>query len=324
MKRLLLTAALASAAAVGPAGCGTVPATGQRAFMLMSWDDERNIGAQAAPEFTEQFGGKVQDTALQEYLEGVGMPMTMVVEPGVPSLDWEFTLLDSEVVNAFALPGGKIFMTRGLAERLENEAQMAGVLGHEIGHVTARHGNQRMSKHLGFNLALAVGTVAWGVADEESFQRYGQIGVPAVMVGGNLVLLKYGREEEIEADMLGMRYMSRVGYDPAAQADVMRILGGESAGGRPPEWLSTHPYPETRIDRIGQLLRSEYAHTQGNPDYQTYERRYRDRFLTPLADYVRRQAGAGPQRSPVAQAAFSLDNPATWCGHCAAEAHAAD
>lgn len=228
-----------------PVGCTTNPATGERILTLYSWEDEKEMGASAAAGLADQFGGEVEATIPSDYVRTVGMKLTTGVEQGVPDLDWEFTLLNTDVINAFALPGGKIFFTRGLAERLEDEAEMAGVLGHEIGHVTARHGNQRISTQIGFN-ALLVGTaVAVGVADEDSSVRqYGQVAVPGLAIGGNLVLLKYGRDDESEADMLGMRYMARAGYDPSGQLRVMQVLQeASSGGGAPPNGSQHTPSP---------------------------------------------------------------------------------
>lgn len=285
MPRLLACLALL-VAGLAQLGCSTNPATGTRSLTLLSWDEERRMGAEAAPQFTAEFGGPVPDEQLQAYVTRVGQNLVEQVEPGVPDLDWEFTLLDSEVINAFALPGGKVFITRGLARRFENESQLAGVLGHEIGHVTARHGNQRMSKQIGFNILIGAAAVGVGIADSDSdVRRYGQYAVPAIAVGGNVVLLKYGRDEETQADLLGMRYMARAGYHPAGQREVMEILAeasGASAGARPPEWLSTHPFPETRIDRINQVLAERYPDADTNPAYTRGEQAYQSQFLARL------------------------------------------
>ena len=140
-------------------GCTTNPATGAKSFTLLSWEEEKQMGAQAAAGLAEQFGGEVGDTISSDYVREVGQKLLTGIEPGVPDLDWEFTLLNDDLINAFALPGGKVYITRGLAEKLENEAEMAGVLGHEIGHVTARHGNQRISKQIGFNAVLGAAAV---------------------------------------------------------------------------------------------------------------------------------------------------------------------
>lgn len=266
-------------------GCSTNPATGARSFTLLSWEEEKQMGAEAAAGLAEQFGGEVNESISSEYVKEVGQKLLSGIEPGVPELDWEFTLLNDSLINAFALPGGKVYITRGLAEKLDNEAEMAGVLGHEIGHVTARHGNQRISKQIGFNAVLGVTAVAVGTSSSDSsLRKYGEVGLPAMAIGGNVVLLKYGRDEESEADMLGLRYMSRAGYDPIAQQRVMEVLLEASSGGaRQPEWLSTHPYPETRVERVKQLLAEQYPDRATNPNYELYAERYKSRMLDRLA-----------------------------------------
>lgn len=290
-------------------GCTTNPATGKQSFTLYSWEDEKQMGTEAAAGLAEQFGGEVEATLPSEYVRTVGMKLVTGIESGVPNLDWEFTLLNTDVINAFALPGGKVFFTRGLAAKLSDEAEMAGVLGHEIGHVTARHGNQRISKQIGFN-ALLVGTaVAVGVADNDTaVGRYGQVAVPGLAIGGNLVMLKYGRDDESEADMLGMRYMARTGYDPSGQLRVMQVLQDASGGGGGmPEWLSTHPFPETRIEQIKRILREQYPDADDTSRYVVRAEAYRDQMLQPLS-----QLPPAPKTQPTTL----LDNPALWCGHC--------
>jgi len=291
---------------LSPSGCTTNPATGERVLTLYSWEQEKQMGAEAAAGLAEQFGGEVEATIPSQYVREVGMKLAAGVEEGVPDLDWEFTLLDTDVINAFALPGGKIFFTRGLAAKLSTEAQMAGVLGHEIGHVTARHGNQQISKQIGFNAALVGAAAAVGLSDEGSDVRtYGQAAVPALAIGGNLVLLSYGREAELEADMLGMRYMVRASYAPEALLGVMEVLRDASGGATQPEWLSTHPHPASRIAEIEEYLESEYAYTFNNAAYQIDEEAYERNMLQPL----RRLPAPDEQRS-------LLDAPALWCGHC--------
>lgn len=282
--RLAACAALILAA-VAQVGCTTNPATGARSLTLLSWEEEKAMGAEAAPQFTAEYGGPVPDEAVQRYVDEVGRRLVAQIEPGVPSdLAWEFTLLDSSVINAFALPGGKVFISRGLAERFTSEAQLAGVLGHEIGHVTARHANQRMSKQLGFNILMGAAAVGVGLADDDSdVRKYGQFAVPALAVGGNVVMLKYGRDEESQADVLGIRYMARAGYHPGAQREVMQILQeADGSGARPPEWLSTHPFPETRIQRLDKILAEQYPDADSNPGYTRAEQRYRTNMLDRL------------------------------------------
>ncbi len=283
IRRLLMTVCCLGAA--WQTACSTNPATGNRSLTLLSWEQEKAMGAEAAPQFTAEFGGPVESPQIQSYVDQVGRRLLAQIESDVPALDWEFTLLDSDVINAFALPGGKVFMTRGLASKLTNEAELAGVLGHEIGHVTARHGNQRMSKQIGFNILLGAAAVGVGIADDDSdVRKYGQYAVPAMAVGGNVVLLKYGRDEESQADALGMRYMARAGYNPSGQRQVMRVLASmdSGSGARPPEWLSTHPFPESRIERIDQILAEQYPDADTNPAYTDGEQAYKTSMLDPL------------------------------------------
>jgi predicted Zn-dependent protease len=301
-------------------GCSTNPATGKSTFALQSWGWERQVAAEAGPQFTEEFGGPVPDEQVQGYVRNIGERLTRAAleqaYTEVPELEWEYTVLDSAVLNAFALPGGKVYISRGLAEKFENEAQLAGVLGHEVGHVMARHGNQRISKQVLFNVGLAAGAVAVGVADDDSVvSQYGRYAIPALAIGGNVVMLSYGRDEELEADALGISYMVANGYDPAGQRQVMEILGAASAGAaRPPEWLSTHPASETRIRRIDEMLRGEYAYTQNSPEYGLFPERYRQRMLARLASLPPARHGASQG------AALDGAGPMLWCAHCREEA----
>ncbi|MEM1331113.1 MAG: M48 family metallopeptidase [Planctomycetota bacterium] len=305
-------------------GCATNPATGERFFSTMSWEQEIQLGEEAAPSLTEQFGGEVEDAELRRFTDRVGRDLLRGIEDGVPELEWEFTLLDSDVINAFALPGGKVFMSRGLAARMTNEAQFAAVMGHEIGHVTGRHGNRRMSQQVGFNVIVAALGIGVTAADEDSaFRKYGKYGLPVLAVGGNLVLLSYGRGDELEADMLGMRYMVRAGYDPVGAVEVQELLLEAAAGAsRPPEILSSHPSGQRRIRDLENLITSEYAYTQGNDDYRLFADRWRRGFLHRLPSNAE-----GPAASTNALAARTMSaerllaSPALWCAHCADGTH---
>lgn len=278
-----VAAALGMALLSGP-GCQTNPATGETFFTPLTPQQEAALGAQAAPGLTEQFGGGVENQQLQQYVTNIGQRLAAETEAYFPQLEWEFTLLDSPVINAFALPGGKVFITRGLAEKLTSEAQLAAVLGHEVGHVTAQHTARRVGQAAIFNAGLAVAGLAVGAADENSdLRQVGQYALPALAVGGNLIILKFGRDEEAQADYLGMRYMSKLGYDPRAQLQVMEILKAASGPSGQPEFLSTHPLPDTRIQRIEDLLNEEeFRATQNNPNYQMYPERYQREFLSVL------------------------------------------
>jgi predicted Zn-dependent protease len=305
----VLALLLALACASTLTACTINPATGKRILTFQTWDWERQTGLSVAPQMTQEYGGPVADSQAGAYVDEVGRKLLKGIEPGVPPLEWEFTLLDSSVINAFALPGGKVFFSRGLAERLSSEAEMAGVIGHEIGHVTARHANQRISQSLLIGAGVGAAAVVVGVADEDStLRQYGTLAVPALAVGSQLFQLKYGRDEELEADMLGIRYMSRAGYNPIGQRRVMQTLKAASGGAAQPEWLSTHPASDTRIERIDELFRGEFAQTQNNPAYVLNEIQYRSRMLERLARLGSPAHGG--------QASLELGPAVLWCAHC--------
>ena len=331
-------------------GCSTNPATGKRNLLLMSWGQEQSLADQAGPKFVEEFGGKTPDSIAQAYVKEIGSKLTnTAVEQAyaqIPDLDWDYTLLDSGVINAFALPGGKVFISRGLAEQLNNEAQIAGVIGHEIGHVMARHGNQRMTQTMGMNFILGGAAVLAGTADKKSdFSKYGKYAIPALAMGGNVVLLSYGRDDELEADSLGIQYMVANGWNPAGQRQVMEILKREAGGKAPPEWLSTHPASDSRILRINEMLKTKYAYTQNNTDYGFFPERYKVKMLDRLAllpppkQGSKPRADAGTMPHAVGGAAemrvsalglfdpdedFDLADPTTWCSECRARALRSD
>lgn len=259
--------------------CTTNPATGRSQFNFLGRDQEISIGEEGQREIVPQYGGAVASADLQSYVREIGMKMVPHVEGDYATLPWEFTLLDSEVINAFALPGGKVFITRGLASQLKSEAELAGVLGHEIGHVTAEHADKRVTNQLIFTGVLVGASIAAGRSSDDLVR----VGVP-VLVGasGTGFILKFGRDEEFESDELGIRYMTRAGYDPTGQVRVMEVLAEASKGPRPPQILSTHPYPEARVERAKRLIEREYPQTQGNPSYGLFQDRYQERMLTPL------------------------------------------
>ncbi|MEM9416105.1 MAG: M48 family metallopeptidase [Planctomycetota bacterium] len=241
------------------AGCTTNPATGRSQLLALSWEDEIQMGAEAAPQFLDQSGGQVGDRLVVEFVSQLGQELAAQSEN--PDLEWEFFVLDSAVINAFALPGGKVFISRGLLEKMTNEAQLAGVLGHEIGHVTARHGNERMTKAIGVQVLIA-GVAIGGAASDSEWGQYLGLGTAA---GGQLYLLKYSRSNETEADALGVRYMTNLGYNPVAQIQVMEILREAGGGGGGPEWLATHPAPDTRISDLEALITDDYPDYDASP-----------------------------------------------------------
>lgn len=324
-------------AALAITGCSVNPTTGRSQFNVLSMDEEVAMGEEAKSQLTDEYGGKVQNAALQAYVTRIGQALSQQTEADYPSLPWEFTLLDSDVINAFALPGGKVFMSRGLAEKLTTEAELAAVLGHEVGHVTARHSGQRVSQ----SLIVAGVVTAAGAAASGSDSDVVKAGVPLLVgAGGQGYILKFGRSQELEADALGVRYMVKLGYDPLGARMVQEVLQREAGAGGAPEFLSTHPYPESRIAQIDDLLKGEYAYTQNNPDFKLFKERYQGEFLSKLAavpadntatgalaaQQLRANLAAGlvpqgrPQNGRLAINASAMHQAASYCAHCAAAA----
>jgi predicted Zn-dependent protease len=225
--------------------CATNPVTGKRQLTLVSEAQEIELGRQAA-EQVEQSIGLVDDAPLQAYVNRVGT--ALAAESERPRLPWAFHVLDDPTPNAFALPGGFIFVTRGLMELMDSEAELASVLGHEIGHVTARHSVTQISRQQLAHLGLGLG----GILVPE-LQRVEQ----ALGAGLQLLFLKHGRDAERQADELGFDYARAEGYDASQIADVFAAL--ERIGDREnqsalPSWLATHPAPEERIQAANQRV----------------------------------------------------------------------
>jgi beta-barrel assembly-enhancing protease len=234
------------------------PVTGEKQRVAMSVDQEMALGLQAAPEMASKMGGDVDAGAdpRAALVDEVGRRLVRNSDarksPYVENFHFHL-LRDPKTINAFALPGGQVFITAGLLDRLDNEAQLAGVLGHEIGHVIARHSAQQMAKgQLGQILTVAVGV---GASDDRGGGRNAQM--VAAMVN-QMSQLRFSREDESQADHYGLKYMAQAGYDPSAMLDVMKILKEASHGSNPPEFLATHPLPETRLEQIQAELKEAY------------------------------------------------------------------
>ena len=219
--------------------------TGETQRVALSPGQEIALGLRAVPEMRQQFGGITADRAAQEMVERVGRRLVAASAAAKTNWKFQFTLLaDAKTVNAFALPGGPVFITEALYRRLTREDQLAAILGHEIGHVVARHGAEHMAKQQLTQQLAGAATVAAG--DYSA----GQV---AAMVG-QMVNMKYGRGDELESDALGVRFMLEAGYDPEAMIEVMKILSQASSGGRAPEFFSTHPNPDNRIAKIREAI----------------------------------------------------------------------
>jgi predicted Zn-dependent protease len=241
------------------AGCATNPATGEKQLSLIGERQEIELGRQASREVALTIG-LYDDARLQSYVERIGDSLAVLSER--PKLPWSFGVADDPSVNAFALPGGFIYVTRGILAHLNSEAELAGVLGHEIGHVTARHAVERMSTAQLANLGLGIGSIL-----SPEVARYSDL----ANVGLGLLFLKYSRDDERQADELGLRYAIRGGYDPRPMTAVFSTLERVSKlqeGGRLPNWLSSHPSPENRRE----LVAKQIAATNVNFNYAVVQR----------------------------------------------------
>jgi predicted Zn-dependent protease len=294
-RHIAMAASLAMTAA-----CATNPVTGRHEFSLMSEAQEIQIGQTQDVQVRKEMG-VYRDQGLQEYVSTIGLKLARASER--PNLPWHFTVVDSAAVNAFALPGGYIYVTRGIMPFLDSEAQLAGVLGHEIGHVTARHGAQQYSRAAGAQLGLIFGTIL--APQTRPFAQLGESGL-------GLLFLKYGRDDEDQADGLGVRYTSLSGWDPAGVPQMLTTLArieGASDEKGVPNWLSTHPAAEDRVQRVSAAV--QRAETGA------------DRFTTDRDGYLRRIDGLvygdNPDQGVVrgarflhAALRFTVDFPAGW------------
>jgi len=240
---MLQRGALSILCALGTAAaCATNPVTGKREFTLMSEAQEIAMGRESDAQVKAEMG-VYNDPDLQKYVSDIGLRLAKLSER--PSLPWQFTVVDQAAINAFALPGGFIYITRGILPFLDNEAELAGVLGHEIGHVTARHSVRQYTRTIGGVAVLG----ALGVFVPAA-RPFGQISQQAL----GLLFLRYGREDELQADQLGAGYEAAGGWDPAGVPGMLSTLGrlDEAAGDRKgvPNWLSTHPEPLARVTEI--------------------------------------------------------------------------
>ncbi|MCB0507544.1 MAG: M48 family metalloprotease [Bacteroidetes bacterium] len=229
--------------------CSVNPVTGKKQLSFMSETQEIAMGAENDPIVIAQFGLYPNDT-LQKFINEKGK--LMVAKSHRPDLDFKFRILDSDIINAFAIPGGYVYFTRGIMAHFNNEAQFAGVLGHEIGHITARHSSQQYTKQMLTQIA-----VMGGMIFSEKFRNMSE----QVMQGMQLLFLKFSRDDETEADVLGVKYSSAVGYDAKEMAEFFQTLKRvtEKEGARLPEFMSTHPDPGNRYNTVKKLA----------TDYQT-------------------------------------------------------
>ena len=248
------------------ASCATNPVTGESELSLIGEQEEIQMGREADRQVVSSMG-LVENAELAALVDETGQALAAVSER--PDLPWTFRIIDDPTVNAFALPGGFVYVTRGMLAHLESEAQLAGILGHEIGHVTARHSVNQLSRQQLASLGLGLGMVL--VPELRQFDQIAGLGM-------QLLFLKFGRDDERQSDELGVEYMTQLGYDPAELADVFGLLARKSQdeGGALPAWASTHPQPGERQSTI-LALADRY------PAAETVER---DAYLTRLDGLV--------------------------------------
>jgi predicted Zn-dependent protease len=238
------------------------PITDETQQVALSEEEEVALGLQAAPEMAQQHGGLHPDQELQAYLDQVCQRIIDNSEAG--DTEWPFEchlLADPELVNAFALPGGQLFITAALFNEIETEGQLAAVMAHEIGHVVGRHAAEQLAEQqLAQGLSGAAVVAAYDPENPNSGLSTAQL---AALISG-LVNLRYGREDELQSDRLGVQFMTEADYDPRAMVGLMEILAASSEGNRPPEFFSTHPNPDNRIELIWEAIDAEFP--QGVPE----------------------------------------------------------
>ena len=303
MKKLILYA-LFLCFAGSPAGCARNPVTGKRQIVLVSESQEIAMGQQSDPEVREEYG-VVENTALQDYIAVMGRRLVAVSHR--PGLEWHFTVVDSPVVNAFAIPGGYVYLTRGILAYLGNEAELAGVMGHEIGHVTARHSVRQITRQQLAQIGLGVGGVL-----SPTFGQFGSLAQSSV----GLVFLRFSRDDEREADRLGVEYAARAAYDPREVSNFFQVLGRLSqAGDREtiPGWLSTHPDPPERVEATRKLAQ-EWIQSLGLTEARMAVNR--DAFIRILDGTVfgndPREGFTEGSRFYHPELQFQIDVPAGW------------
>lgn len=272
-KTALIPVTLSLLGALALGACSANPATGKQSFTgFMSPEEEIRVGVQEHPKVLEQFGGELDDPKLAAYVQDLGYRLAQTSE--MPNLAWKFTIVNSPIINAFALPGGYIYVSRGLMGMASNEAELAGVLSHEIGHVTARHIAQRYSTaqaaNIGVNIIGVIGQAA----------GLGRAGGDLASLGATFMLQSFSREQESESDMLGVRYMTNLGYDPQGMVTFFEKLrasdvieakkaGKDEKSVDAVNLLSTHPRTKDRIEQSIDL-----AHKNGGATHMLNVDRY--------------------------------------------------
>jgi len=246
--RLIMAAAIALFSIISYFGSKQDnPITGETQYVNITPEQEIALGLQAAPQMAQEFGGEDENASDQAIVDQIGNNVLQGSPASRSPYQFEFHLLnDDQTINAFALPGGQIFITRALYDKLQTEGELAGVLGHEIGHVVARHSAEQIAKTQLTEGLTGAAVIATYDPNNPASANSAQV---AVLIG-QLINLKFGRDDELEADRYGVCFMNDTGYDPNEMISVMQILEASSSGNEPPEFFSTHPSPANRIQRI--------------------------------------------------------------------------
>jgi predicted Zn-dependent protease len=269
-------AAVAITSFLAVEGCSTNPVTGKSQLVLISEQEEVATGNQYYPITTQLSEGEVPHRDIQSLVKRVGMSMARISER--PNLPWDFNVVDSNQPNAYALPGGKISITRGLVSKMQTEDQLASVLAHEIGHVTAKHAVVSASRQQLLGAVLGVGGA---VLETTGTPGAGAIQL-ASQIGATLLVQKYSRDQERQSDELGLKYMTAAGYNPRAFVDTMEIL--QAAARQEPSKFETlftsHPVTSERIQTAQERLASGYVEAQNRPMHTDEFRR----AVAPLKD----------------------------------------
>ena len=261
-------------------GCSTNPLTGKRSLMLLSEAEEVQLGQQAAPETAGELGGPYGDPVIKAYVQGVGRKVAAEALKVSYDYPYTFDVLDTDMVNAFALPGGPVFVTRGLLFEMQDESQLAGVLAHEVTHVAAQHSAQRISKAVGAEFILSVLKAAAGKGESADGGESTAGNIAKIAAG--LISLKYSRDDETEADLYGVGFMVRAGYQPTGMVRVMEMFERmeQEAGSGGSEFLRTHPNPKNRAGAIREAIDEKHPGAATDPKLTVGRETYQQKVLS--------------------------------------------
>ncbi len=231
-------------------GCAINPITGEEEIMFFPERDDIAIGQKYAPEIEKELGGRIDNPQLQNYIDFVGQKVARVSHS--PDWDYHFVALKDKAVNAVSLPGGHVFVARGMLKKLDSEAQLAAVLSHEVAHVVARDAMNVMSTQIGVEVLLSAAS---------SGKMPGDV-MTAASLARQILSLRYSREDEETADQTGLDYMVRAGYNPYGMIETMQVLQNQHEGG-PTDFFSTHPAPQNRIMYLREKIQTRYSNVAG-------------------------------------------------------------